>query len=244
MTNNKNLLNKTYNFTSYAYDEIKKKKGQTVFEKADRELLIRENNSTFDKYNKFYMFDFIIVGKSGKEATYKYDDKNNCFYKYAGGDFNQYVVFANEEDKNDFYNTLSKLENDFYNNIVIDENQKFHFSLNFSNCGTYASCKEFTEAMRLKLLKEINFSILQYDDVSKSIEKASKEKDGLTYNELKEVVINAHNRYYEKLAKVYEVREKEPSVAELRASGNDCLADMKELDEMINRSNFGEVRDY
>ena len=238
---NKNEIKKTYKFNSYVYDVMKKKTVQTVFENGERELFIKKSNSSFDKDNNFYMFDLVVRGKSGRDSEFKYS-KKNTLYKYAGGDNYQYIEFANEDDKKDFIETMNKLVNDFYNNIVIDENQKFYFDLNFGNYGTYACCKEFTEAMRSKLLKEINFTTSQYYDISKYIKKASEEKNGLTYNELKEVVIRANESYYNKLAKYEAIQE--PSVAELRACGNDGLADIKELNEMINRNNFGEVRDY
>ena len=238
---NKNEIKKTYKFNSYVYDVLKKKRVETVYENGERELFIKKNKSSFDKDNNFYMFDLVVRGKSGRDSEFKYS-KKNTLYKYAGKDCYQYIEFANEEDKKDFLDTMNALVDEFYNNIVIDENQKFYFDLSFGNYATYATCKEFTQAMKTKLLKEVNLTTSQYYDISKYIVKASQERNGLTYNELKEVVIRANERYYDKLAKYEAI--KEPSVAELRASGNDGLADMKELEEMINRNNFCEVRDY
>ena len=163
--------------------------------------------------------------------------KRKEFIYFAGNGNVQHFIMTNDSFKV-LEDTIFSIENEYFNNIKIDINTKHNFDLSFGNYGAYALSKTFNDELKDKLCKELNITKDEWYNASRFICKYSKEKNGLTYNEIKEVIKMYQNHVSKSYQDMYDYIQTKKTIKELKDEGNDGLADLEELYSNLNKNNF------
>lgn len=228
MTKTINLLTSGYNAKIIDYKNNKEKKIK------DLELKERTFEITF-KSNEFYYRITSAANKIG--SSINLNKKRKEFIYFAGNGNVQHFVMTDDSFKV-LEDTIFSIENEYFNNIEIDINTKHYFDLSFGNFGAYALSKTFNDELKDKLCKELNITRDELSNASRFICKYSKEKNGLTYNEIKEVIKMYQNHVSKTYQDMYDYIQTKKTIKELKDEGNDGLADLEELYSDLNENNF------
>lgn len=204
-----------------------------IQERKVKDLDLKERVFNIKYENNEFSYTMISGTRS---ASLNLNKKKKEFLYFAGGKDIQHFIMS-DEVYDELVKILLSMETEYYD-FEIDNNIKHQFDISFGNFGTYTLSKTFDKVLRDRLCKELEISLDDWYNASRFICKYSKKKNGLTYDEIKEVVRMYQNHISKAYQDMYTHIQNKKSIQELREEGNDGLADFEELYNDLDKNNF------